>query len=153
MWRSILCHVLSYVWDLVLAHMVIMFAPGSWCPETRVWQIIWRPIACICSYRQNTCIRSASLGRAWLHRHKNQSTGICIDRGKNVLLLFESMSFFGTLLIWARLWTKLKHRENYTQQFSISKVTRSWPIPCPECRLTASGLFGSTPIYINWRGL
>jgi hypothetical protein len=38
MWRSIMCHVSSYVWDLVLAHLVIMFAPGSWCPETQVWQ-------------------------------------------------------------------------------------------------------------------
>jgi hypothetical protein len=37
MWHSILCHDSSYVWDLVLAHLVIMFAPGSWCPETRVW--------------------------------------------------------------------------------------------------------------------
>jgi hypothetical protein len=24
--------------DLVLAHLVIMFVPGSWCPEIRVWQ-------------------------------------------------------------------------------------------------------------------
>jgi hypothetical protein len=38
MWHSILCHDSSYVWDLVLAHLVIMFAPGSWWPETRVWQ-------------------------------------------------------------------------------------------------------------------
>jgi hypothetical protein len=38
MWHSILCHDSSYVWDLVQAHVVIMFAPGSWCPETRVWQ-------------------------------------------------------------------------------------------------------------------
>jgi hypothetical protein len=27
---------------LVLAHLVIMFAPGSWCPETRVWQKWYR---------------------------------------------------------------------------------------------------------------
>ena len=32
MWHSILCHDSSYVWDLVPAHLVIMFAPGSWCP-------------------------------------------------------------------------------------------------------------------------
>jgi hypothetical protein len=37
MWHSIMCHDSSYVWDLVPAHLVIMFAPGSWCPETRVW--------------------------------------------------------------------------------------------------------------------
>jgi hypothetical protein len=37
MWHSILCHESSYVWDLVPAHLVIMFAPGSWCPEIRVW--------------------------------------------------------------------------------------------------------------------
>jgi hypothetical protein len=36
-WHLILCHDLSYVWDLVLAHLVIMFVPGYWCPETRVW--------------------------------------------------------------------------------------------------------------------
>jgi hypothetical protein len=39
MWHSILCHESSYVWDLVPAHLVIMFALGSWCPETRVWQL------------------------------------------------------------------------------------------------------------------
>ena len=33
MWHSIMCHDSSYVWDLVLAHLVIMFAPGSWCPK------------------------------------------------------------------------------------------------------------------------
>jgi hypothetical protein len=38
MWHLILCHDSSYVWDLVPAHLVIMFAPGSWCPEIRVWQ-------------------------------------------------------------------------------------------------------------------
>jgi hypothetical protein len=32
MWHSIWCHDSSYVWDLVLAHLVIMFAPGSWSP-------------------------------------------------------------------------------------------------------------------------
>jgi hypothetical protein len=32
-------HESSYVWDLVPAHVVIMFAPGSWCLETRVWQL------------------------------------------------------------------------------------------------------------------
>jgi hypothetical protein len=37
MWHSILCHESSYVWDLVPAHLVIMFAPGSWCPKIRVW--------------------------------------------------------------------------------------------------------------------
>jgi hypothetical protein len=37
MWHSILCHDSSYVWDLVPAHLVIMFAPMSWCPETQVW--------------------------------------------------------------------------------------------------------------------
>jgi hypothetical protein len=37
MCHSILCHDSSYVWDLVLAHLVMMFTPGSWCPETRVW--------------------------------------------------------------------------------------------------------------------
>jgi hypothetical protein len=42
MWHSILCHNSSYVWDLVPAHLVIMFAPGSWCPETRVWQWSFR---------------------------------------------------------------------------------------------------------------
>jgi hypothetical protein len=30
MWHSILCHDSSYVWDLVPAHLVIMFAPGFW---------------------------------------------------------------------------------------------------------------------------
>jgi hypothetical protein len=33
-----MCHDSSHVWDLVPAHLVIMFVPGSWCPETRVWQ-------------------------------------------------------------------------------------------------------------------
>jgi hypothetical protein len=37
MWHSILCHDSSYVWDLVPAHLVIMFTPGSWCPKTQVW--------------------------------------------------------------------------------------------------------------------
>jgi hypothetical protein len=40
MWHSIMCHDSSYVWDLVPAHLVIMFAPGSWCSETRVWQMV-----------------------------------------------------------------------------------------------------------------
>jgi hypothetical protein len=44
MWHSILCHDSSYVWDLVPAHLVIMFAPGSWCPEIRVWH---SPISCM----------------------------------------------------------------------------------------------------------
>jgi hypothetical protein len=38
MWHSILCHDSSYVWDLVPAHLVFMFAPGFWTPKTRVWQ-------------------------------------------------------------------------------------------------------------------
>jgi hypothetical protein len=38
MWHSIMCHDSSYVWDLVPAHLVIMFAPGLWTPKTRVWQ-------------------------------------------------------------------------------------------------------------------
>jgi hypothetical protein len=38
MWHSILCHDSSYVWDLVPAHLVIMFAPGLMTPKTRVWQ-------------------------------------------------------------------------------------------------------------------
>jgi hypothetical protein len=33
MWHSFLYHESSYVWDLVPAHLVIMFAPGSWCPR------------------------------------------------------------------------------------------------------------------------
>jgi hypothetical protein len=50
MWHSILCHDSSYVWDLVPAHLVIMFAPGSWCPETRVWQLnLVTMISCLCS--------------------------------------------------------------------------------------------------------
>jgi uncharacterized protein YggT (Ycf19 family) len=32
MWHSILCHDSSYVWDLVPAHLVIMFAPELWTP-------------------------------------------------------------------------------------------------------------------------
>jgi hypothetical protein len=40
-WHSILCHDSSYVWDLVPAHLVIMFAPVSWCSETRVWHFSW----------------------------------------------------------------------------------------------------------------
>jgi hypothetical protein len=42
MWHSIMCHDSSYMWDLVPAHLVIMFAPVSWCPETRVWQLTTR---------------------------------------------------------------------------------------------------------------
>ena len=38
MWHSILCHYASYVWDLVPAHLVFMFAPGFWTPRIRVWQ-------------------------------------------------------------------------------------------------------------------
>jgi hypothetical protein len=38
MWHSILCHDSSYVWDLVPAHLGIMFAPGLWTPKIRVWQ-------------------------------------------------------------------------------------------------------------------
>jgi hypothetical protein len=37
MWHLFLYHGSSYVWDLVPTHLVIMFAPGSWCPETQVW--------------------------------------------------------------------------------------------------------------------
>jgi hypothetical protein len=37
MWHSFQYHDSSYVWELVPAHLVIMFVPGSWCPETRVW--------------------------------------------------------------------------------------------------------------------
>jgi hypothetical protein len=37
MWHSFLHHDSSYVWDLVPAHLVNMFTPGSWCPKTRVW--------------------------------------------------------------------------------------------------------------------
>jgi hypothetical protein len=40
MWHSILCHESSYVWDLVPAHLVIMFAPGFWTPKIRVWQFM-----------------------------------------------------------------------------------------------------------------
>jgi hypothetical protein len=40
MWHSILCHDSSYVWDLVPAHLVTMFVPGSWCPEIREWQSV-----------------------------------------------------------------------------------------------------------------
>jgi hypothetical protein len=36
MWHSILCHESSYVWDLVPAHLVIMFAAGFWIPKIRV---------------------------------------------------------------------------------------------------------------------
>jgi hypothetical protein len=39
MWHSILCHDSSYAWDLVLAHLVIMFASGLGAPETWVWQV------------------------------------------------------------------------------------------------------------------
>ena len=39
MWHSILCHYASYVWDLVPAHLVFMFAPGFWTPKIRVWQL------------------------------------------------------------------------------------------------------------------
>jgi hypothetical protein len=39
MWHSILCHYASYVWDLVPAHLVFMFAPGFWTPEIRVWHL------------------------------------------------------------------------------------------------------------------
>ena len=39
MWHLILCHDSSYVWDLVPAHLVIMFAPGFWTPKIRVWHI------------------------------------------------------------------------------------------------------------------
>jgi hypothetical protein len=37
MWHSILCHESSYVWDLVPAHLVIMFAPGFLTPKIQVW--------------------------------------------------------------------------------------------------------------------
>jgi hypothetical protein len=40
MWHSILCPDSSYVWDLVPAHLVIMFAPGFWTPKIRVWQFV-----------------------------------------------------------------------------------------------------------------
>jgi hypothetical protein len=40
LWHSILCHDSSYVWDLVPAHLVIMFALGLWTPKTRVWQVL-----------------------------------------------------------------------------------------------------------------
>ena len=40
MWHSILCHDSSYVWDLVPAHLVIMFTPGFWTPKIRVLQIL-----------------------------------------------------------------------------------------------------------------
>jgi hypothetical protein len=43
MWHSILCHDSSYVWDLVPAHLVIMFALGSWCLQTRVLTTCWTP--------------------------------------------------------------------------------------------------------------
>jgi hypothetical protein len=33
-----MCHDSSYVWDLVPAHLVIMFASEFWTPKTRVWQ-------------------------------------------------------------------------------------------------------------------
>jgi hypothetical protein len=36
-WHSILCDNSTYVWDLVPAHLVIMFAPEFWTPKTRVW--------------------------------------------------------------------------------------------------------------------
>jgi hypothetical protein len=38
MWHSIMCHDSSYVWDLVPAHLVNMFAPGFWIPKIWVWQ-------------------------------------------------------------------------------------------------------------------
>jgi hypothetical protein len=44
MWHSILCHDSSYVWDLVPAHLVIMFAPGFWNPKIRMWQKIYNII-------------------------------------------------------------------------------------------------------------
>jgi hypothetical protein len=33
MWHSFIYHESSYVWDLILTHLVIMLAPGSWCPR------------------------------------------------------------------------------------------------------------------------
>jgi hypothetical protein len=45
MWHSILCHDSSYVWDLVPAHLVIMFAPGFWTPKIRVWHGVPLPPA------------------------------------------------------------------------------------------------------------
>jgi hypothetical protein len=37
-WHLFLYHYSSYVWDLVPAHLMIMFAPGFWSPKIRVWQ-------------------------------------------------------------------------------------------------------------------
>jgi hypothetical protein len=66
MWHSILCHDSSYVWDLVPAHLVIMFAPGSWCPETWVWhfyspkavrsrwRLTWKAILAFCRVAHRT---------------------------------------------------------------------------------------------------
>lgn len=80
--------------------------------------------------------RMYSISQPWAATGTNQPIYVLIE-GK-CFTIIRKYGFFGTLLIWARLWTKLKHGENYTQQFSISKVTRSWPVPCPECRFTTS---------------
>jgi hypothetical protein len=34
MWHSFLYHESSYVWDLILAHLVINLVPGFWIPRT-----------------------------------------------------------------------------------------------------------------------
>jgi hypothetical protein len=37
MWHSFLYHELSYVWDLILAQ-ILLFMPEFGAPKTRVWQ-------------------------------------------------------------------------------------------------------------------
>jgi hypothetical protein len=75
MWHSIMCHDSSYVWDLISAHLVIMFASGLWTPKTRVWQ---PGPACTCPlaradakkwkwwrWRSIMCASSVHLLRPW----------------------------------------------------------------------------------------
>jgi hypothetical protein len=70
MWRSILCHDSSYVWGLVPAHLVIMFALGSWCPKTRVWHFTphatwdWVSYASYGGYMCGHCTAAAGVSGA-----------------------------------------------------------------------------------------
>jgi hypothetical protein len=119
MWHSFLYHESSYVWDLVLAHLVIISRLGLGAPETRVWQ-------------------------KWYER--NLTVGRNLDRTGQPLFtyLFYSDSFlnlFSTLsaLLWLFL-PFLFWRQMWISHFEI--MCLKWPLGIGDLLLvTKSKLF------------
>jgi hypothetical protein len=67
MWHSILCHDSSNVWDLVLAHLVIISRPCFGPPKTRVWHQM-APFEALYGRRCRTPLNWSEPGEQWFFR-------------------------------------------------------------------------------------